>query len=404
MISATVVADSLSPFGGHRLTSLQITFPRYILAEGKTHRIILGMLGQTDVEIMESIGLNDFQDGSKNSASSRAIPWKRLLDSVKNNPFIPMAWQKEHTGMQGFEYYTTETCYDAWYDIDRCFGYAQYKNKPAVEYLNELWLDQRNMAVGSVEQIGELKVTKQMINRLLEPFMWHTVLISATEWENFFQLRCPQYEIYTDPETKVTARSWKDLLKHKYTGDFADASTLYKLQCNKGMADIHMMALAECIWDAINESTPKQLQPGDWHIPYYDKIHTEENAHILGRLLLPDVNKGLDAHESLNNIIVKIATGMAARASYTVIGDEKEVSYETLIGIYDKMKAARPFHASPFEHCAPAMTEEEYYHYNRTYHKELDQPNIKNMVTENGWCRNFRGFIQLRHLIETGIM
>ena len=70
MISAKVVADSLSP-KGNRLTTLEVVMPRYILAEGKTHRILSGMINQVSVE---AIGLNDDDFLSKNSASSRAIP------------------------------------------------------------------------------------------------------------------------------------------------------------------------------------------------------------------------------------------------------------------------------------------------------------------------------------------
>ena len=75
MIKAEVVADSLSP-QGDRLTSLLITFPRIILAEVNTHRML-----------------------SKNTSSSRAIPFNKMVEVVQNNPFIPIAWQKEHKGM-----------------------------------------------------------------------------------------------------------------------------------------------------------------------------------------------------------------------------------------------------------------------------------------------------------------
>ena len=71
MIKAQVVADSLNP-QGDRLTSLLVTFPRIILAEVNTHRML-----------------------SKNTRSSRAIPFNKMVEAVQNNPFIPIAWQKE---------------------------------------------------------------------------------------------------------------------------------------------------------------------------------------------------------------------------------------------------------------------------------------------------------------------
>ena len=70
-ISATIVADSLSP-QGDRLTSVLVTFPRIILSEINTHRML-----------------------SKNTSSSRAIPFKKMVEAVQNDPFIPFAWQKE---------------------------------------------------------------------------------------------------------------------------------------------------------------------------------------------------------------------------------------------------------------------------------------------------------------------
>ena len=70
-IEAKIIADSINP-QGDRLTSILVTFPRIILAEVNTHRML-----------------------SKNTSSSRAIPFKKMVESVQNNPFIPIAWQKE---------------------------------------------------------------------------------------------------------------------------------------------------------------------------------------------------------------------------------------------------------------------------------------------------------------------
>jgi thymidylate synthase ThyX len=84
MIQAKIVADSLNP-QGDRLTTFIVTFPRIILAEFNTHRMF-----------------------SRNSASSRAIPFDKMVKSVQENPFIPIVWQKDHKGMQGKEYLTDE--------------------------------------------------------------------------------------------------------------------------------------------------------------------------------------------------------------------------------------------------------------------------------------------------------
>lgn len=155
-ISAEVVADSVD-VRGDRLTSLLITFPRIILAEINTHRML-----------------------SKNTSSSRAIPFKKMVEAVQENPFIPIAWQKEHKGMQGSEYKT---------------GDSEIK-------LAELkWLEARDNAVNSAILLTTSDcVTKQLCNRLLEPFMWTTMLITGSKegWENFHSLRNPIYEIDLD--------------------------------------------------------------------------------------------------------------------------------------------------------------------------------------------------------------
>lgn len=334
-ISATIVADSKAP-SGDRLTTMLVTFPRFILAELNTHRML-----------------------SKNSASSRAIPFNTMVKSVQDNPFIPIAWQKEHKGMQGNEYLEG-------------VGADQAETE---------WFRAVKSAIYEAKILHGNGVTKQLANRLLEPFMWHTVLVTGTEWENFFALRCPQYELETPiTKTKKVYRSKKNVInsRHEYWDldgkhNFDKYTNLDWLKLNKGQAEIHMMALAEAVWDAMNESTPKELNAGQWHIPFEDKI-CEYNITFN------------------NEEVIKISTAMAARTSYTIVGDEKEFGYEKQIELHDRMANQVPFHASPFEHCARIMTDYEY------------QYNIKGNLgdTDNneGWCRNYRGFIQYREILE----
>jgi hypothetical protein len=220
MISAKVICDSLSP-QGHRITTFELVFPRFILAELNTHRMF-----------------------SKNSASSRAIPFSKMVKAVQENPFIPMAWQKQHSGMQGTEYITDEK------DLKFC---------------NKAWLMARDAAIVHATGMNEeLEITKQLCNRLLEPFMYHKVLLTATEFDNFFELRCPQYTVNVEGTSRVF-KSKKDLIK--VFGKQEDMTDEYFRNINKGQSEIHMMQLAECMYDALNESTPKQLKAGEWHIP-----------------------------------------------------------------------------------------------------------------------------------------
>ena len=160
-IHAEIVGHSLSP-QGDELISVLCTFPRIILAEVNTHRML-----------------------SKNTSSSRAIPFKKMVEAVQNDPFIPIAWQKEHKGMQGFEYLTDPT------DIEYAIG---------------TWLHARDSAIEEAKILtGGAGVTKQLCNRLLEPFMWTTMLITGSKegWDNFFNLRNPVYEIDLDNLEKL---------------------------------------------------------------------------------------------------------------------------------------------------------------------------------------------------------
>lgn len=347
-ISATIVADSINQ-QGDRITTMLVTFPRFILAELNTHRML-----------------------SKNSASSRAIPFKKMIESVQNNPFIPIAWQKEHSGMQGTEYF----------------------NQAISNDIQDQWLEAKNTAVNKAKLLSQYGVTKQICNRLLEPFMWHTVLITATEWENFFALRCPQYEF-----NHKTFKSKKDALVeiNKILGesDFNDVNDyLQWTTLNKGMAEIHMMLLAEAMWDAMNESIPKQLKAGEWHCPFGDKINITDRFAW-------DNSEG-----ELIEAKVKISTAMAARTSYTVVGDEKEFSYDKQISLHDRMANQVPFHASPFEHCARAMSDEEYGSHVKGWYEQpkysmghlVEQGSIE--TNAEGWCRNYKGFIQYREILE----
>lgn len=321
MISAKVIADSKN-LVGNRITTMVVTMPRIVLAEFNTHRVF-----------------------SRNSASSRAIPFKKMVKSVEENPFIPIAWQKDHKGMQGTEYVTDEN---------------------SIILLKNNWLSARNNAVRVATMLHDKGITKQLCNRLLEPFMWHTVIVTSTEWENFFKLRYPQYVWFDSPHDssqKSFYRSKSDYIKaHPDTSTWTE---LEWLKVNKSQAEIHIQALAECMRDALNESVPKELKLGEWHIPFGDEIDLE-----LSKIVSPE------RREFLINQKIKIATAMCARISYTVVGEEgKEPNYENDIILHDRLFESG--HWSPFEHCArsaPGIW-----------------PNL---------CGNFKGFFQYRHLIN----
>lgn len=378
MIAAKVLADSKNEFGD-RITSVVVTFPRFILAELNTHRVF-----------------------SRNSASSRAIPFKKMLKSVQENPFVPCAWQKDHKGMQGVDYFSKtdkfdiadflealNNIFDNDQDSIKSFreilqGWEGYKKT-----LDEWWLIARDQALEAAVLLSCFGVTKQLCNRILEPFMWHTVIITSTEWENFFDLRCPQYRIESDMVHYL--RSKKDCIKENK--NCVNMTEMDWLKANTGQAEIHMMALAEAMWDAMSESIPKELKAGEWHIPFGDDIDEVELAEF--NHYAPISSNIPEFNRHANELKVKIATARCARVSYTVVGEEKGHSLEKDLELHDKFLNQKPFHASPFEHCARALTQDEIYNVN----------NGIRMDEFNGpfsyWSRNFKGFIQYRAIAES---
>jgi hypothetical protein len=222
--------------------------------------------------------------------------------------------------------------------------------------------------------------------------MWHTVIVTSSEFENFFALRCPQYEIKVDDNLRPFKS--KDQIKRVF-GNQPDMSESYFRRCNRGQAEIHAMALAEAMWDTYNISNPKLLQPGEWHIPFGEDlnddndftIYVQEHRH----------SEGVYEGKIVNQLKIKIATARQARVSYyDFLGKKDFVSDERL---YYRLLGP-PLHASPTEHCARAMTQKEHESCSRTILKptsDIDGP--LEFIQEGGWLGNFRGFIQLRKML-----
>ena len=367
LTSATIIKDSINK-RGERITTIKMVFPRYLLAELNTHRMF-----------------------SRNSASSRAIPFKKMVKSVEDTPFIPMAFQEDHKGMQGTSYLT------------------------GIEFENAVdnWLLARDSAIINAKILHSLGVTKQLCNRILEPFIYHTVLITATEWDNFFELRCPKYEmeLTLDDSEIAIGKSWKDLMDWRGTGgiwagDFDTNDIVEKLIYNEGQGEIHIMDLAEKTWDAMNESTPDVLEDGEWHIPFMDDNSTQAIMNIT-----PKPSMGHPEEDSTHAEdywygevmanMLKVATARCARISYETLGDNPKIDYEADIKLHDTL--LKSGHFSPFEHCGCAMTYEEYDTHisgiinDRREAKDLTREESKRIC---GWSKNFRGFIQYREIIE----
>lgn len=144
MISAKIIADSISP-QGIRMTTMEIEYPRFILAELNTHRML-----------------------SKNSASSRAIPVKTMHEQINTAPATPVYWGKNQAGMQAKETLTGSD-----------LSMAKY-----------LWGKAKEDALHWAAAMAGLELHKQIANRITEPWMTMKTVISGTEWANLFWLRC----------------------------------------------------------------------------------------------------------------------------------------------------------------------------------------------------------------------
>jgi thymidylate synthase ThyX len=200
-ITAKVICDSISEHSP-RLTTFQLKYPKWIHGEFLTHRVF-----------------------SRNSSSSRAIPVKRLIQDVMDDPAIPIHWGANQKGMQADK---------------ECNNRVNFKCGPNGEHEYNLtnedaWLDARDGAVCIAESFAEAGYHKQIVNRLLEPFCHINVICTATNYSNFFALR-----------------------RHK------DAQP-------------EMKALADAMWEAMEKSDPKELKTGiyhqsDWHLPYVPDI------------------------------------------------------------------------------------------------------------------------------------
>lgn len=303
-IKAEIVAHSRNIETGDELITYRLTYPRIILAQVNTYKSLV-----------------------KITASSRAQPFNKVVEVIENDPFLPMAYQRTHKGMQGTEYFTDEE---------------------EIRQRDLEWLTARDKAVEQAKKLNDLGVTKQVTNRILEAYMWVTQLVTGTReaYEHLFNQRCPEYEI-----GGVKGRSKKEM--------GLDLSDEEWLTCNKGHAEIHFMDLAEKMYDALRDSEPKELKPGELHVPYLDTP-----------LMTPDLS---------SEDVIKYSCGLTAHTSYTTIGDGTKMTIEKARGLFKH--CLENGHYSVFEMIGRAMSKD-----------ELDDPRR----------RGFRGFIQLRGHLEDG--
>jgi thymidylate synthase ThyX len=269
MYRTKILLDSINVCG-QRLTTWELTYPRFVHSELMTHRLF-----------------------SRNSASSRAIPNKKMLENIKNDPVLPVWWGKNQAGMQAKEELDLET------------------REKAIK----LWLEARDLMVEKAEEMAVLNVHKQIINRITEPWMFITVLMTATEHDNWWALRC-----HADAQPEI---KW----------------------------------VADDMFKQYRENKPQVLEPGEWHLPLIMGLTQDQNdddticdVWDYVRDTFGDV---LANTERVNDILKKISTGRCARVSYLTHDGKRDFKED--IKLHDRLLESN--HWSPFEHAAEALDE-----------------------------------------------
>ena len=248
-----VIEDSLNPYNKIRLTTLQLRYWRGIHAEFMTHRVF-----------------------SRNASSSRAIPVSTFLKQVWNDPATPIHWGANQPGMKAR---TELTGYKKWF--------AQFMWKTSGRIICCLvWLTNK---VSSPH--------KQVFNRLLEPWQYISVIVTSTEWDNFFELR---NHPDAQPEIQELAREMKN---------------------------------------AMDNSNPTERFT---HLPYI----TDSDRITLG-------------HDTSTGRLMEISTARCARVSYFT-HDKQIPEIEKDLKLFNDLVGSVPIHASPTEHQAEALDSEEF--------------------------------------------
>lgn len=286
-IYAKVVADSIA--NNIRLTTLELQYPRFIHSEFMTHRLF-----------------------SRNASSSRAIPVEKMLEQVRNKPATPIHWGKNQSGMQANEEHNAPSK-----------GISEWHNaaSQAIRYANKL---------------RHHGFHKQIVNRVLEPYQFIKVIVTATEWDNFFNLR-----LHPDAQPEI-------------------------------------QELAKVMKDAMNSSEPTQLKKDQWHLPYVN--------------LSKVVEKGYEKNPLEKAI--KCSVARCARVSY-MNHDNTEPDIEKDIQLHDRLLESG--HMSPFEHIATPIVEEDFDDGEIPWY-EVDGITHEDRYGDL-WSGNFRGWKQYRQLI-----
>ena len=290
-IWAEVVADSIH--NGSRITTYRLHYPRFILAELNTHRLF-----------------------SRNTSSSRAIPISGMLEQLSTNPAMPIHWGINQPGMQAKEQFTGR----------------------ALSAMKGLWA-QAVKEVSSIARVmSDEKLHKQVANRILEFAQFSNTIVTATEYENFFNLR------------------------------------------NHPDAQPEIQELARCMFKAREMSVPEELSDNEWHLPFIIK---KDGKYF------NDLNEELSLEEA-----IIVSASCCAQVSYR----KNDSTLEKAKMIYDKLINSKPAHASTVEHQATPIPESD----KIAFKVGMPVSNGISHVDMQGnlWSGNFKGWIQFRKTLK----
>jgi hypothetical protein len=251
---------------------------------------------------------------TRNARSTRAVPTDKLIREVRDNPYIPMRWGLNQPGMQAGGNADEELAKD----------------------MELEWRTAARDAARRAENLFQMGLHKQWAGRLLEPFMYVDVLLSSTDLTNFMALR-----------------------------DHDDAQD-------------EIFAIANSLKESLAASTPKLLQPGEWHMPYID---WNIDVPLVKAYLLKN---GREV-ESPVHTLKKISVARCARLSYTPFDGNPAIEKE--VDRFEKLMVSRPVHASPAEHVA-------------TPDRKILTDGVAERWEHPNEHGNFYGFRQFRKMID----
>lgn len=294
MFYSKVIADSINDYG-QRLTTLEVCYPRFIHSEIMTHR-----------------------DRARNSASSRAIPWPKMMERINEDPVIPIKWGMEKPGMQAGEELPRDLQYlakvlwdkhrrDSIVIADALHNIGATYNALSTDAPHPL-KDALQMRIGGPgnELYENIKVHKSLPNRLTEAHMWITVVMTATNWANLERLRL------------------------------------------HGDAEVHFQELMKHITASMKASEPTKLKFGEWHTPY---VSEEEHFEIVNWMMS-------DSQHMRRHAIQAISTARCARVSYLTQDGKRDFAKD--LELFDRLCQGSGFgHWSPHEHVAMSSTKDE---------------------------------------------